>query len=179
MTIRRAEPADALAVAGVHVRSWQVAYRGLIDDQFLDHLRAEDRAATYSLGTVGPDAPEMILAVEGDEVLGFAVLGPSRDEDTAGLGEVYGLYVDPPHWGSGVGRLLMREARTRLRERGFTEAILWVLHGNKQAERFYRAEGWQRDGAEREEQPYGVVVTVRRFRRHLCPRGRRRDARRE
>lgn len=165
--VRPAEPDDALAVAGVHVRSWQVAYRGLIDDEFLDNLRAEDRAATYSFDAFGSNGPEMILAVEGDEVLGFAVLGPSRDEDAPGLGEVYGLYVDPPRWGSGVGRQLMREARTRLRERGFTEAILWVLHGNKQAERFYRAEGWQRDGAEREEQPYGVLVTVRRFRRRL------------
>lgn len=167
VTIRRAEPADALAVAEVHVRSWQVAYRKLIDDEFLDSLRAEDRAATYSLGAAGPDEPETILAVEGDEVLGFAVFGPSRDEDAAELGEVYGLYVDPPRWGEGVGRLLMREARTRLRERGLTEAILWVLVGNEQAERFYRAEGWERDGTEREERPYGVLVTVRRFRRPL------------
>jgi len=41
--IRDAETADALAVARVHVRSWQVAYRGLIADQFLDALRPEER----------------------------------------------------------------------------------------------------------------------------------------
>jgi GNAT superfamily N-acetyltransferase len=165
--IRRAGPADALAVAGVHIRSWQVGYRGLIDDDFLAGLRAEDRAARYSFDAAVSGAPETILAVDGEAILGFATLGPSRDEDTAGAGEIFALYVDPPRWDSGVGRLLLREARKRLRQREHTEGILWVLAGNEPAERFYRADGWQPDGAEREEQPYGVVVDVVRYRRRL------------
>ena len=32
-------------MVGVHVRSWQVAYRGLFPDDYLDGLRAEDRLA--------------------------------------------------------------------------------------------------------------------------------------
>jgi hypothetical protein len=40
MFLRRAEPADAMEVARVHVRSWQVAYRGLLPDAYLDGLRA-------------------------------------------------------------------------------------------------------------------------------------------
>ncbi|MGN6217031.1 MAG: GNAT family N-acetyltransferase [Solirubrobacterales bacterium] len=165
--IRRAEPGEELAVAGVHVRAWLAAYRGLIDDDYLDNLRAEDRAAMHSFGASGPDAPETLLAVEGDEVLGFVAFGRSRDADPPDAGEIFALYIDPPRWGSGVGRLLMREARQRLRERGFGEGTLWVLEGNEEAERFYRSEGWQPDGTEREEDPYGPVVTVRRFRRAL------------
>jgi ribosomal protein S18 acetylase RimI-like enzyme len=160
-------PGDEPAVAGVHVRAWLTAYRGLIDDDYLDNLRAEDRVAVHSFGASGPDAPETLLAVEGDEILGFVTFGPSRDADAAGAGEIFALYIDPPRWGSGTGRLLMCAARERLHERGLTEAVLWVLVGNEPAERFYRAEDWRRDGAEREENPYGPVVTVRRFRRRL------------
>ena len=47
MEIRPAEPEDALAVARVHVRTWQAAYRSLLPDHYLDQLRAEDRAARY------------------------------------------------------------------------------------------------------------------------------------
>lgn len=166
-TIRPALPEDALAVAEVHVRAWQAAYRGLIAAEFLDALRAEERAATYTFGSTDPAAPQTIIAGEGEEVLGFATTGPSRDADSPGAGEIYALYVDPVHWGGGVGRLLLREARERLRDRGFEEAILWVLVGNQPAERFYRADGWRRDGAERWEQPYGVVSRVTRYRRAL------------
>lgn len=35
MRLRPAQPEDALAVARVHVRSWQAAYRGLLPD---DHI---------------------------------------------------------------------------------------------------------------------------------------------
>ena len=45
LTVRRATPEDAAGVAGVHVRSWQVAYRGLLPDDYLDGLRPEDRMA--------------------------------------------------------------------------------------------------------------------------------------
>ena len=38
MTVREAQPRDAAEVAGVHVRSWQVAYRGLFPDDYLDGL---------------------------------------------------------------------------------------------------------------------------------------------
>jgi GNAT superfamily N-acetyltransferase len=110
--------------------------------------------------------PETLLAIEGEEILGFVTFGRSRDEDTPEAAEVFALYIDPARWSSGVGRLLMREARERLRQRGFSQGTLWVLEGNEQAERFYRAEGWQPDGGDREEDPYGPVVTVRRFR---CP----------
>jgi GNAT superfamily N-acetyltransferase len=175
--IREARPADALAVAGVHVRAWQRAYSGLIDDEFLAELSVEERAAGYRFGELEPGGPEAILAVEdgaavgeasGDEgILGFATFGPCRDADGAGTGEIYALYVEPERWRGGAGRLLLGEACRRLRKRGYEEAVLWVLLGNAMAERFYEADGWERDGAERIEQPYGVISRVRRFRRRL------------
>jgi GNAT superfamily N-acetyltransferase len=165
--VRLARPEDALAVAGVHVRAWQAAYEGLIDSSFLAALREEDRAATYSFGSTDPWAPEMIVATEGAEILGFASFGRSRDADAPDAGEIRALYVDPSRWGGGVGQLLLHESRERLRQQGYADAILWVLVGNERAARFYGADGWRRDGAEREEQPYGVVSHVVRYRRPL------------
>jgi GNAT superfamily N-acetyltransferase len=167
MEVREARPEDALAIAEVHVRAWQRGYAGLIDDEFLAALRPEDRAARYELGSEDPAVPTMIVATEAGSVLGFAGVGPSRDADTPEAGEVVALYVDPEHWRGGVGRLLLDESLRRLRESGAEEAVLWVLLGNEVAERFYEAEGWRRDGAERSEQPYGVISRVRRFRRAL------------
>jgi len=100
-----------------------------------------------------------------DGIAGFASIGGSRE--VAGWGEIYALYVDPEHWGAGVGRRLLDDSRRRLADAGYADAVLWVLRGNEGAERFYRADGWRRDGASRMEDPYGPRVEVRRFHRRL------------
>jgi GNAT superfamily N-acetyltransferase len=170
--LREAQRGDELAVAEVHVRSWQEAYRGLMPDEYLDALDPRDRATRYTFEAADPAAPTTVLAVragaDGEgSILGFMTICPSRDGDAPGLGEVVALYVDPDRHLGGVGRLLMAEARRRLREAGFTEALLWVLDGNDRAARFYEREGWSPDGATRVEHPYGVVSNVSRFRRRL------------
>lgn len=146
MIVRDATSQDAAEVAGVHVRSWQAAYRGLFPDDYLDTLRAGDRMAHYTFGGGRPDRPATIVAVAGDTICGFATMGPSQDEDAADAGELYAIYLDPQAWGRGIGRSLIAEARVRLSRQGFAEAILWVLAGNEQAQRFYHADGWQPTG---------------------------------
>jgi GNAT superfamily N-acetyltransferase len=166
--VRDAEPADAAAIARVHVRAWQAAYRGLMPEDFLDALRPEDRESRYTLGSSDPAAPRTILAVRENAVIGFATIGPSRDEDVPGAGELYALYIDPLHWRGGVGRTLLIESRDRLQRAGHQHALLWVLAGNETAARFYRTDGWREDGTTREEDPWGPVVTVARYRRTLA-----------
>jgi GNAT superfamily N-acetyltransferase len=170
-TLRDARRGDELAVARVHVRSWQEAYRGLMPAAYLDALDPRDRAARYTFESDDPAAPTTVVAVaeeHGQEVvLGFTTFCPSRDEDAEGLGEIVALYVDPDRHRGGVGRLLMAEARRRLSGAGFTEAILWVLDGNARAASFYEREGWVPDGARRVERPYDIESNVSRFRRRL------------
>jgi GNAT superfamily N-acetyltransferase len=170
LAVRDAKLEDAIEVASVHVRAWQAAYRGLFADEYLDALNVEERASRYSFGSTEPDAPEMILATDEGAIHGFASIGPSRDADVPAAGELRPLYIDPPYWEKGVGRLLMTHAYARLRARGFEEAILWLLIGNRRAERFYRADGWEPDGSRRQEDVWGVDANVIRFRRALNER---------
>ena len=44
-------------VARVHVRAWQVAYRNLLPDGYLDGLKPEDRARRYTFGGTDPREP--------------------------------------------------------------------------------------------------------------------------
>jgi GNAT superfamily N-acetyltransferase len=165
--VRPAEPGDADEVAAVHVRSWQVAYRGLMPQDYLDGLRAEDRAARYTFGAEGADAPATAVAVVDGAICGFVTTAPARDDDVQGDGELSALYVDPASWGLGVGRTLMSAARDQLSDGGFTEVVLWVLVGNERAERFYRIDGWTPDGARRWYTVWGAHVDEVRYRRPL------------
>lgn len=168
LSIRDATADDAIEVARVHIRAWQSAYRGLLPDEFLDALRVQERASRYSFGSTGSETPETILAVDDGVIRGFASVGPSRDADVPHAGELCALYIDPPHWQEGIGSLLMTHGYERLRDRGFEEAILWLLVGNGRAARFYRGDGWVPDGSSRQENVWDVDSHVIRFRRALA-----------
>jgi GNAT superfamily N-acetyltransferase len=167
MLLRPAEPEDAIAVARVHVRSWQVAYRTLLPDDYLNQLRPEDRASRYDFTSLDPLLPLTIVAVNDGVIQGFATTAPARDPDLATCGELYALYVDPAHWGQGIGVALISAARARLFELGFRRAALWVLAGNVRAERFYRKDGWMPDNLRRTDQMWGVTVDEIRYQRAL------------
>lgn len=167
MVLRRAEPGDEDAVARVHVRSWQVAYRGLLPDGYLDGLSPADWAARYTFAERGPGSPHTTVVEGADGICGFSTVGLGRDADRDGAGELYGIYVHPDWWNRGIGRLLIQDARDRLGQQGFSEVILWVLVGNDRAERFYRVDGWEPDGQRRLQEVHGVIVDEIRYTRSL------------
>jgi ribosomal protein S18 acetylase RimI-like enzyme len=167
VALRRAEPGDAMAVAMVHVRSWQVGYRALLPEEYLASLRPEDRAARYRFDDPAPERPSTVVATRQGRVVGFATFGPARDDDLGEYGELYALYVHPEQWGRAVGRTLIRDARRRLAGQGRTAALLWVLVGNDRAQRFYRIDGWLPEGSRRQVEVYGVAVDEVRYARAL------------
>jgi ribosomal protein S18 acetylase RimI-like enzyme len=151
--VRVAHPMDADALARVHVRSWQAAYSGLVDDAHLAGLDAGDRARIWrDRLTGGPPGAVTYVATPGVDVVGFASVGPVRDEDLArqqeGWAEVYALYVDPDRWRTGVGTALWRGV-----DAGWGDEVagvtLWVLRDNLRAREFYAARGLAPDGAHR------------------------------
>lgn len=167
LLLRPAEPEDALAVARVHVRSWQAGYRSLLPDDYLDQLQPEDRARKYEFANPDPAKPRTIVAMEGGSICGFATTMLSHDAELAGFGELCALYVDPEWWRRGIGVALVRAARARLLELGVRNAFLWVLKGNVRADRFYRNDGWALDGCSRTETMWGVTLDDFRYRREL------------
>lgn len=167
MLLRKAEAADAMAVARVHVRSWQSAYRTLLPDDYLDQLRPEDRATKYDFGSLNPLQPQTIVAVESGVILGFATIAPAQEPDMPRYGELCALYVDPEQWGRGIGTALVSAARARLVDLGFGHAYLWVLSGNLRAERFYQMDQWSSDGGRRTVEVWGIRVDEIRYQRTL------------
>jgi ribosomal protein S18 acetylase RimI-like enzyme len=132
LTIRAATPADARAIAEVHVASWRAGYRGLISDEVLARLSVDQRHAQWE--TILADGRTTVL-VAGD-VAGFVAF----ERDTR---EIRALYVDPPRFRTGIGTALLQAAHDRLAG----DVALWVLEGNEAALAFYRRHGYEVDGA--------------------------------
>ena len=137
MPIRPAQPRDAAEIARIHVRTWQVAYRGQVPDAYLKSLDAEieERTARWERIIASPASrrQHQLLALDGDRIVGFVTFGPSNDESDPEVGEVYAIYVDPGSWDRGFGRELFAAAVQGLTDAGFRAATLWVLNTNARA----------------------------------------------
>ena len=70
-SVRAARPEDALEVAAVHVRAWQMGYRGLLPQGYLDGLRPEERARRYTFGETIAGWPRTLVALERGVICGF------------------------------------------------------------------------------------------------------------
>ena len=148
ISVREATPNDAEPIASIHVRAWQDAYRGQLDDGYLAALTPASRLPdTRSMLADAPADLRVWVAEEEGAIVGFAVTGASQDADAErSTAELYAIYLEPGRVGTGVGRTLFERAIDDLRERGFATATLWVLESNALARRFYERAGWVADG---------------------------------
>ncbi len=168
--IRPARLTDTGQIADVHVRSWQVGYRDQIPQDYLDGLDPAERVGIWDRAVREADWPRRgtLVATEDGRVVGFAHIAPARDEDSNGaVGEIWAIYLSPDVWGRGIGRELMAAALSQLAQAGFEQVTLWVLDSNARARRFYEAAGFNPDGAVKDDDRRGFVLTEVRYRRSL------------
>ena len=168
LMIRDALVADARAMGRLHVRAWQSAYRGVMPDEYLDGLVAEERVEMWHSRLSRSDLHPLLVAVVAEVVVGFAAFG-AENAPTAPIscGELYAMNLDPDHWGRGIGRVLLRGVTERLISMGYEEAVLWVVPENERARALYESEGWVADGGVSTEDILGVTVTDIRYRKSL------------
>jgi ribosomal protein S18 acetylase RimI-like enzyme len=171
MMAERATASDSSAIADVHVRAWQAAYRDILPQQYLDGLSAEEREGMWRRSM--QEGANVLVLRSDSGISGFIAYGSSREQAASSAeGEIWALYVDPKMWSRGVGRSLMRAAREELAAKRLKTAALWVLEENERAIRFYEALGLARaPGSRREYEIGGAVKTEVRYEWHVNPGG--------
>ena len=141
LTIRKARPADAEAVARIYVESWRDTYPLVLPARLLSSMTVEGQSARWR-NAIAIAAREAVYVAEDDKgkTLGMASMGRARDSGLGYDAEVYTLYVDPLMTGRGVGRALLAGAFAALSERGHLRCVIWAHAGNP-ARFFYEAMG--------------------------------------
>ena len=143
ISIRNAEPADAAALARVHVDAWRTAYAGILPADFLAGLSYERSESNWrqAIAAMDPGATVLVAETAEGEVVGFANGAPEREGNADYRGEVYSIYILKEFQRKGAGRLLLTAIARRLLADGYETLLLWVLKGNFPARRFYAAMG--------------------------------------
>jgi ribosomal protein S18 acetylase RimI-like enzyme len=144
--VRPATTSDAKAIAEIHVATWQAAYKDLMPEDHLDKMTLEKRQS-YWREAIEYSEPQLLVATDGDQLVGFVAYDRSRDAKTPStMGEIWAINVAPAHWRKGVGLALWDGARDGLKEEGCTQVTLWVLLRNERALEFCEhAAGFKRE----------------------------------
>jgi ribosomal protein S18 acetylase RimI-like enzyme len=150
---RIAGPHDAAAVGLVQAAVWRAAYGGVLPQEVVEQFDPSSFARVWRDSLSAPPTPQNVLLVgcAGQQVVGFAAVGPSGDPDAGeGTGEVLALGVHPEARGSGHGSRLLNAAVDTLRGKGFTSVSVWILARDEQTRAFLTAAGLSPDSAYRD-----------------------------
>lgn len=157
LRLRTARAGDAPEVTALQVVSWRDAYRGILDDAFLDAALEPAVAAYWQERLATPQRSlVVVLAMLGGEAAGFVAI-----ERRNGSAHIDNLHVRPGLRGAGIGRALLGFALRRMLHRGCHAADLLVFARNTGAIRFYTALG-ALVGPEQEGETFGQPVSERR-----------------
>lgn len=114
-----------------------------IEAQDFDALYAIEQAAhavPWSLGTLKNNQGDRYLNLkiaEGHQIYGFAICQTVLDEAT-----LFNIAIDPQKQGLGLGRELLNELITQLRQKGILTLWLEVRESNKKAQVLYDSLGF-------------------------------------
>jgi GNAT superfamily N-acetyltransferase len=113
----------------------------------------------------------VLVALERNRVVGFAITGPASDPDCDPVAdaELQELTLDPGERGKGHGSRLLQAAAETMQADRFTRAVTWVLAGDDALREFLTGAGWAPDSAHRELDLDGTGATlVKQVRLHTA-----------
>ncbi len=155
--VRPATLRDAKAIAEIHASSSQAAFKALFPGEQAPTVSVE-KGQAYWRDAIEFAEPQVLVAVEDAQVVGFVGFDRSRDKGTPNtMGEIWAIYVSATHWGQGVGLALWDAARDGLVDEGCTKVSIWVPLGNERALRFHDLAGFKREMTTIKTVPMGAV----------------------
>lgn len=124
---------DIEAVRQLYISGWQNAFKGIVPQDYLDHMNLDNWA---------PPLDGAYILTDGKSILGTSSISAARDDSFNGWGEIISIYVLPELIGQGYGHILFEFVRGKLLELGYDHVYLTVFEDNMRARKFYEKHGF-------------------------------------
>ena len=145
INIRLAVPADAPAMAEIHARSWEAAYKDIIPMEYIKAKNAT-RPALWQRIITDENTTEYVIQADGKTV-GLMGVAPPRDDDIGDdCYELHGIYLHPDFYRQGIGTQALEFAFSKARTLGKTVMTVWVFAENTNTVKFYEKCDFAPDG---------------------------------
>ena len=140
VSVRDATAGDAVAIGRVAQASWRDTYRDIFEPEFIDGFLARNYSQAALAGAAETattqDGAAFLVAERDGAIVGYLHFG----EGPRGP-ELFRIYADPAHYGTGVGSALLAELHRRIE--GRVEAYVLDVHSrNERGRAFYDRNGF-------------------------------------
>jgi GNAT superfamily N-acetyltransferase len=133
---------DAAAISDLLTASWKSAYRGIVNDPYLDELDSVHWVDYLISGMKDKSIWAMVLEKDRD-MIGAAVL---RETENKGQAELISFYLSPDRIGQGFGHVFYAAIEGEIKSRSLKKCVLDVLEHNNRAIQFYEKHGYAHTG---------------------------------
>ncbi len=144
-TVRDAAPGDAAAISRVARASWRDTYRDIFEPSFIEDFLArnynEAALARAAKAAASQETAAFLVAERDGQIVGYLHFG-----EGPGGPELFRIYADPAHYGTGVGSELLGELHRRI-EGSVDGYVLHVHSRNERGRAFYERNGFVTVGA--------------------------------
>ncbi|MEM6699765.1 MAG: GNAT family N-acetyltransferase [Bacteroidota bacterium] len=139
--IRTVNQNEVEHIAAIHTESWQLHYRGILSDRYLDEIAPKERLELWQKRFQQTNENQRIFVVEkAGEICGFAC--NYLDKDTKWGTLLDNLHVLKKWQGYGLGKRLLQQSITWSKHlRPEASLYLWVYTQNTDAINFYLHNG--------------------------------------
>jgi ribosomal protein S18 acetylase RimI-like enzyme len=163
MIYREATRDDSPAIALLHARSWQLHYKGILTDAYLENQVLDDRRQLWESRLAHPPQNQYVQVAEaGGTLRGFACAYAGHDPVWGSL--LDNLHVLPGSQGRGVGTRLLTDAASWVFQRAPAVPLhLLVYQQNESARRFYESLGGTCEETFLTDNPGGGQAAVCRY----------------
>lgn len=142
VALRRGLPEDAAEIAAIW--NWEVRFTDATTDTEVRDVAAQ-RAWLAGRG----DGHPVVVAVAGDEVVGFGALSPYRPKPAFRRSAEDSVYVKRGHRGAGIGSLILGDLVRLAIERCHRTVLARITTGNAASIRLHERHGFRLVGVER------------------------------
>lgn len=139
--VRKITEKDIPSVVDIQINGWKTAYRGIIDDDYLDTMNRDEIIARRKKGY---KQNCFMVAELKKEVAGFCwyVDNNSFTPNEMNIDcELIALYVRPDLKQKGIGTKLFQFVTNEFQNTNRTKMVVWCLKNNEPAKMFYTKMG--------------------------------------
>lgn len=146
ITVREATVADAELIADLSRETFYETFIADNSKEDMDKFMNEQFTKEALMAEVGAAGNIFLLALESDEVLGYARLRDQNADDLTNSIEIARIYAATKSIGKGVGKALMKQCIRAAKELNKQSIWLGVWEKNQRAIDFYTKFGFEKFG---------------------------------
>lgn len=139
--IRDIKKEDIPQVVDIQISGWKTAYKGIIDDKYLENMNPEEK---IKMRQKDYTENRFIVAELNNEVVGFCRYTDNINktpETPEADCELRAIYVKPELKHNGIGRKMFEYAVNEFKNLGKRKMVIWCLKDNESSKKFYEKMG--------------------------------------